>query len=89
MPHSHEPDPLMSAGDDGHCLIVDMPPMTDEVAYQLSELLRRLSEAFDLAYDEQILRAYQQREKECERLFQERCRSEAQQGLPFDDEVPF
>jgi hypothetical protein len=89
MPHPHEPDSSMSAGDAGLCLIVDMPPVTDEVAYQLSELLRRLSEAFDLAYDEQILRAYQQREKEREQLFQERCRFEPQQGLPFDDEVPF
>ena len=61
--------------------------MTDEAAYQLSELLRRLWESFEVAYDDQLSRAYRKHEQERERLFRERCFLEAQQGLPFDDEL--
>jgi hypothetical protein len=83
----HEPDPMMSAGEDGHCLIAQMPPITDEAAYEISELLRRLAEVFDNAYQAQLLRAYRRREEECERLYRERCLLEAQQGLPFEDDT--
>lgn len=82
----HEPEPMMSAGEDGHCLIVQMPALTDEAAYEVSELLRRLAEAFDNAYQAQLLRAYRRREEECERLYRERCQLEAQQWLPFHDD---
>lgn len=44
MRDTDEHDPLMSPGDDGRCLILDLPPMTDEAAYQLSELLRKLGD---------------------------------------------
>ena len=77
---------MMSAGEDGHCLIVQMPALTDEAAYEVSELLRRLAEAFDNAYQAQLLRAYRRREEECERLYRERCLLEAQQWLPFRDD---
>ena len=82
----HEPDPMMSVGEDGHCLIAQMPPITDDAAYEISELLRRLAEVFDNAYQAQLLRAYRQREEECERLYRERCLLEAQQCLPFEDD---
>jgi hypothetical protein len=81
----HEPDPMMSVGEDGQCLIAEMPPITDDAAYELSELLRRLTEAFDHAYHTQLLRAYRRREEEAARLYRERCRLEAQQWLPFED----
>jgi hypothetical protein len=82
----HEPEPMMSAGEDGHCLIVQMPALTDEAAYEVSELLRRLAEAFDNAYQAQLLRAYRRREEECERLYRERCQLEAQHWLHFHDD---
>lgn len=87
MPHTHEPDPLMSCGEDGRCLIVDMPPVTDDAVYQLSELLRTLTETLEHVYHDQLLRAYRKREEEREELFHERCRQEDQQGFPFDDEL--
>lgn len=82
----HEPEPMMSAGEDGHCLIVQMPALTDEAAYEVSELLRRLADAFDNAYQAQLLRAHRRREEECERLYRERCQLEAQQWLHFHDD---
>jgi hypothetical protein len=77
----------MSCGDDGRSLTIDFPPMTDEAAYQLSELLQRLWETFDAAYDDQLTRAYNKRQEERQRLFYERCMQEDQQVLPFDDEL--
>jgi hypothetical protein len=87
MSHTHEPDPLMTPDDDGRSLIIDLPPMTDEAAYQLSELLRRIWETFDAAYDDQLTRAYHKRQEERQRLFYERCMQEDQPVLPFDDEL--
>lgn len=89
MRDTDEHDPSMSPGDDGRYLILDLPPMTDEAAYQLSELLRRLWEAFDEAYDEQLRRAYRKHDAAREKLFHERCFLEAQQWLPFEgDDLP-
>jgi len=85
MHYEHAPDPMMSAGEDGQCLIAEMPPITDDAAYELSELLRKLTEAFDQAYHAQLLCAYQRREEEGARLYRERCLLEAQQWLPFED----
>jgi hypothetical protein len=82
-----EPDPLMSSGEDGRCLILDMPPMTDEAAYQLSELLRTLCETFERTYDDQLTRAYRKREEERERLYRERLDREAQHRDEFDDDL--
>ena len=77
---------MMSAGEDGLCLIAEMPPITDDTAYELSELLRKLTEAFDHAYQAQLLRAYRRREEEGARLYREKCLLEAQQWLPFEDD---
>lgn len=42
MRNTHEPEPLFTTIE-GRCLILEMPPMTDEAAVQLSELLQRLT----------------------------------------------
>ena len=82
----HEPDPMMSAGEDGHCLIVQMPAITDDAAYEISELLRRLAELFDNAYQAQLLRAYRQQEEEGERLYRQQRMMAAQQRRPRGDD---
>lgn len=81
-----EPEPMMSIGEDGHCLIVPMPALTDEAAFEISDLLRRLAEVFDNAYQAQLLRAHRRREEEGERLYRERCQLGAQQWLAFHDD---
>jgi hypothetical protein len=87
MPNTRRPEPTITDGDDGRCLIIDMPPMTDEAAYQLSELLRTLWETFDAHYADQLAREYRRRDGEREKLFRERCFAEAQRWLPFDGEL--
>ena len=61
--------------------------MTDQAVYQLSELLRKLSDTFDETYADQLSRAYRKLEEERQKLFHERCMLDAQQWLPFGDEL--
>jgi hypothetical protein len=73
---------------DRPCLILDLPELSDEAAWQLSEFLQTLAEHIDAHYAVQILRAHRTRECEREGLYRERLLVQAQQSLPFDD-TPF
>ena len=68
-----------------HCLILELPALSDEAAWQLSELLQALAEHIDAHYSAQILRAHQAHERERARLYRERFFVDAQQPLPFPD----
>ena len=68
-----------------HCLILELPELSEEAAWQLSEFLQSLAEHIDAHYSAQISRAYRTRECERERLYRERVLVEAQQPLPFAD----
>ncbi|HVA20464.1 MAG TPA: hypothetical protein VMU55_09820 [Solirubrobacteraceae bacterium] len=70
---------------DRPCLILDLPDLSDEAAWQLSELLQSVAEHLDAHYSVQISRAYRAHECERERLYRERLLTEAQQPLPFAD----
>jgi hypothetical protein len=65
------------------CLILDLPELCDEAAWQLSEFLQSLAEHIDAHYSAQILRAYRAHERERESLYREQFLAEAQQPLPF------
>jgi hypothetical protein len=67
------------------CLILDLPELSDEAAWQLSEFLQSLAEHIDAHYFAQISRAYRAHEREREQLYRERVLVEAQQPLPFAD----
>jgi hypothetical protein len=67
------------------CLILDLPELADEAAWQLSEFLQSLAEHIDAHYSAQILRAHRAHERERERLYRERFRIQKQQPLPFPD----
>jgi hypothetical protein len=67
------------------CLILDLPELSDEAAWQLSDFLQSLAEHIDSHYSAQILRAHRAHEREGERLYQERLRLQTQQPLPFPD----
>jgi hypothetical protein len=68
-----------------HCLILELPELSDEAASHLSEFLQSLAEHIGAHYSAQISRAYRDHECERERLYRERVRLEAQQPLPFPD----
>jgi hypothetical protein len=70
---------------DRPCLILDLPELSDEAAWQLSEFLQTLAEHIDAHYSAQILRAHQAHERERGQLYRERLLVEAQQPLPFPD----
>jgi hypothetical protein len=73
---------------DRPCLILDLPELSDEAAWQLSEFLQTLAERIDAHYATQILRAHRTHECERERLYRERLLVQTQQSLPFTD-TPF
>ena len=66
-------------------LILDLPELSDEAAWQLSEFLQSLAEHIDAHYSAQISRAYRAHERDREQLHRERVLGEAQQPLPFAD----
>ena len=68
-----------------HCLILDLPELSDEAAWQLSEFLQALAEHLDAHYSAQISRAHRAHEREREQLYRERIHLEAQRPLPFPD----
>ena len=68
-----------------HCLILELPELCDEAAWQLSEFLQSLAEHIDAHYSTQISRAHRAHEREREELHRERLLVEAQQPLPFPD----
>jgi hypothetical protein len=82
MPHTIEPTHDVN---DRPCLILDLPELTDEAAWQLSEFLQSLAEHIDTHYSAQILRAHHAHERERQRLYREQFRAQAQQPLPFPD----
>jgi FKBP-type peptidyl-prolyl cis-trans isomerase (trigger factor) len=67
------------------CLFLDLPELSDEAAWQLSEFLQTLAEHIDTHYSAQISRAYRAHQSEREQLHRERVLVEAQHPLPFGD----
>ena len=82
MPDTPEPTHDVT---DWPYLILELPELSDEAAWQLSEFLQTLAEHFDAHYSAQILRAHRAHERERERLYRERFLVKAQQPLPFAD----
>ncbi|MGA7540441.1 MAG: hypothetical protein WBW93_16920 [Steroidobacteraceae bacterium] len=70
---------------DHPCLILDLPELSDEAAWQLSEFLQSLAEHIEAHYSAQISRAHRDHERERERLYREQVLLEAQQPLPLTD----
>ena len=68
-----------------HCLILELPELSDEAAWQLSEFLQTLAEHIDAHYAAQILRVHRAHEREHEQLYREQILLQAQQSLPFPD----
>ena len=68
-----------------HCLILELPELSEEAAWELSEFLQSLAEHIDAHYSVQISRAYRAHECDRERRYRELVLVEAQQPLPFAD----
>jgi hypothetical protein len=70
---------------DRRCLILELPELSDEAAWQLSEVLQTLAEQLDAHYSAQILRAHRAHERDRDQLYRDRLLIEAQRLLPFPD----
>lgn len=70
---------------DRPCLILELPELSDEAAWQLSEFLQTLAEQMDAHYSAQIRRAHRAHEHERDQLYRDRLHLEAQRPLPFPD----
>jgi hypothetical protein len=81
----HEPTEPAYDLNDRPCLILELPELCDEAAWQLAEFLQRLAEHIDAHYSAHVLRARQAREREHESLYREQLLLQAQQSLPFPD----
>ncbi|MGH8296414.1 MAG: hypothetical protein ACRETZ_13120 [Steroidobacteraceae bacterium] len=81
---SDTPEPTHDVTD-RPCLILDLPELSDEAAWQLSEFLQTLAEQIDVHYSAQIRRAHRAHERERDQLYRDRLHFEAQRPLPFPD----
>jgi hypothetical protein len=70
---------------DRPCLILELPELSDEAAWQLSEFLQILTQQVDAHYSAQIRRAHRQHQRERDQLYRDRLYVEAQRPLPFPD----
>jgi len=70
---------------DRPCLILELPELSDEAAWQLSEFLQILAEQIDAHYSAQIRHAHRAHERERDQLYRDRLHFEAQRPLPFPD----
>ncbi len=68
---------------DRPCLILELPELSDEAAWQLCEFLQILAEQLDAHYSAQIRRAHRAHERERDQLYRERLHVQAQRPLPF------
>ena len=68
-----------------NCLILELPDLSDQAAWNLSKFLHCLAEHIDSHYSAHISRAYQAHERDRARLYREQVFVKAQQQLPFPD----
>ena len=68
-----------------NCLILELPDLSDQAAWNLSEFLHSLAEHIDSHYSAHISRAFLAHERDRARLYRKRAFVEAQQPLPFPD----
>jgi hypothetical protein len=95
MPYNHDQDirdpdfyDELRAVDHLPYLTLELPPvLSDEAARQFSDLLQSLADEFYTHYCEQIQRACLARMREQEEFLRERECFQAQQFLPFGDEL--
>jgi hypothetical protein len=78
--HSKSPDPRI---DSGGVLSLQLPPLSDETALVVSDLLAAISDRFDDLYARQIQRASRARRREERRLRREGKCLKSQQDLPL------
>lgn len=70
-------------------LMLKLPPLSDELAAKMYELVQDFLEQYERCYQYHIHRFYFERERERQELRDQMLFQQAQQSLPLDDETPF
>ncbi len=70
-------------------LILKLPPLPDELAVRMYELVQLFLEQYEERYQYQIQRFYCERDREQRELRAQMLFDQTQQSLPLEDDKPF
>lgn len=70
-------------------MVLKLPPLSDELAARMYELIQDFLEQFEHCYRFQLHCFYRERERERQELRAQMLFERTQQSLPFEDDTPF
>jgi hypothetical protein len=70
-------------------LVLKLPPLPDELAVRMYELVQLFLEQYEERYQYQIQRFYSERDREQRELRAQMLFDQAQRSLPLEDDKPF
>jgi hypothetical protein len=90
-PHTLPEPPMPMHYDDEspEPLLLKLPPLPDELAVRMYELLQLFLEQYEERYLDQIQRFYYERDREQQELRAQMLFDQAQHSLPLEDDKPF
>jgi hypothetical protein len=90
-PHTFQESPMPMHFDDEspEPLLLKLPPLPDELAVRMYELVQLFLEQYEERYQHQIQRFYSERNREQRELRAQMLFDQTQQSLPLEDDKPF
>jgi hypothetical protein len=90
-PHTFQESPMPMHYDDEspEPLLLKLPPLPDELAVRMYELVQLFLEQYEERYQYQIQRFYCERDREQRELRAQMLFDQAQRSLPLEDDKPF
>lgn len=90
-PHTFQESPMPMHFDDEspELLLLKLPPLPDELAVRMYELVQLFLEHYEERYQHQIQRFYSERDREQRELRAQMLFDQTQQSLPLEDDKPF
>jgi hypothetical protein len=70
-------------------LVLKLPPLSDELAARMYELIQDFLEQYEHCYQYQLRCFYREQERERQELRAQVLSERTQQSLPFEDNTPF
>lgn len=79
----------MHVDDEPGPMVLKLPPLSDELAARMYELIQDFLEQYEHCYQFQLHRFYREQELERQELRAQMLFERTQQSLPFEDDTPF
>lgn len=70
-------------------MVLKLPPLSDELAARMYELIQDFLEQYEHGYQYQLHRFYREQERERQELRAQMLFERTQQSLPFEDDTAF